>query len=105
MLADDITLIRTPGHTNEDISTVVRTEAGLIVCTHAWWFEGGPDEDPYAPDQEVLIRSRERILALEPALVVPGHGPAFSPDPVSLSVQLWPVRRRPSGPHLHTQRG
>jgi glyoxylase-like metal-dependent hydrolase (beta-lactamase superfamily II) len=78
-LAEDISLILTPGHTNEDLSTVVRTDEGLIVCTHAWWFEGGPDEDPYAPDPEVLRRSRERILALEPLLVVPGHGAPFAP--------------------------
>lgn len=80
LLADDISLIRTPGHTVEDISTLVRTDAGLVVCTHAWWFEGGPDEDPYAPDQEVLLRSRDRILALEPVLVVPGHGAPFAPQ-------------------------
>jgi glyoxylase-like metal-dependent hydrolase (beta-lactamase superfamily II) len=79
MLADGIRLIRTPGHTVEDISTVIEDRDGLVVCTHAWWFQGGPVEDPYAPDAEVLARSRERILALEPALVVPGHGQPFAP--------------------------
>jgi len=78
-LAESISLVRTPGHTVEDISTLVRTSEGLVVCTHAWWFEGGPDEDPYAPDADVLARSRERILALEPVLVVPGHGAPFVP--------------------------
>lgn len=78
-LSDSITLIRTPGHTVEDISTLVRTDDGLVVCTHAWWFEGGPAEDPYAPDPQVLQRSRERILALEPALIVPGHGSPYAP--------------------------
>jgi len=80
-LADDIRLIRTPGHTVEDISTVVQTADGLIVCTHAWWYEAGPQEDPYAPDPDVLRASRERILALQPALVVPGHGVPFAPAP------------------------
>jgi glyoxylase-like metal-dependent hydrolase (beta-lactamase superfamily II) len=80
VLADGIRLIRTPGHTNEDISTLIETADGLVVCTHAWWFEGGPDEDPYAPDQELLRRSRDRILALEPTLVVPGHGAPFTPQ-------------------------
>lgn len=80
VLADGISLVRTPGHTVEDISTLVRTDEGLIVCTHAWWFEGGPDEDPYAPDADVLRRSRDRILALEPAFIVPGHGAAFAPQ-------------------------
>ena len=49
-----------------------------MVCTHAWWFEDGPEEDPYAPSQEQLRRARERILALEPTLIIPGHGPAFA---------------------------
>lgn len=79
-ITEDITLIRTPGHTNEDISTLIRTEGGLHVCTHAWWFEDGPEEDPYAPDAEVLARSRDRILALEPVLIVPGHGSPFAPQ-------------------------
>lgn len=80
VISDDIRLIRTPGHTNEDISTLITTEGGLHVCTHAWWFEGGPEEDPYAPDAQVLMRSRERILALEPVLIVPGHGSPFAPQ-------------------------
>ncbi len=79
LLGDGIRLIRTPGHTVEDISTVIEAESGVVVCTHAWWFEGGPEEDPYAPDPELLSRSRARILALAPDLVIPGHGPAFRP--------------------------
>ena len=78
-LSDDIWLIRTPGHTAEDISTVIRTDDGLLICTHAWWFEGGPDEDPYAPDPAVLATSRERILAMEPVRIIPGHGAPFAP--------------------------
>jgi glyoxylase-like metal-dependent hydrolase (beta-lactamase superfamily II) len=78
-LSPDVTLIRTPGHTPEDISTLVRTSEGLVVFTHAWWTAEGPDEDPFAPDPAVLHRSRARILQLEPVLVVPGHGPAFVP--------------------------
>ena len=79
MLSDSISLIRTPGHTVEDISTVAQTVAGLVVMTHAWWTAEGPLEDPYAPDAEVLRRSRDRILALEPSLILPGHGPGFTP--------------------------
>jgi len=78
-LAEDIWLIKTPGHTVEDISTVIRAPEGLVVCTHAWWFKGGPVEDPYSPDQAMLDRSRERILGLEPTLIVPGHGEPFTP--------------------------
>jgi len=79
VLGDGIRLIRTPGHTVEDISTVIDAPDGLVVCTHAWWFEGGPDEDPYAPDADVLLASRGRILGMSPALVIPGHGVPFAP--------------------------
>lgn len=79
-ITPEITLMLTPGHTNEDLSTLIRTEAGLVVCTHAWWSADGPEEDPYAPDQDVLRRSRERILDLAPVLIVPGHGAPFAPQ-------------------------
>src|SRR5215472_8657291 len=54
VLADGVSLIRTPGHTPEDISTVVETDDGLVVFTHTWWTAHGPPEDPYAPDMGVL---------------------------------------------------
>jgi glyoxylase-like metal-dependent hydrolase (beta-lactamase superfamily II) len=72
--------LRTPGHSNEDVSTIVDTADGTVVCTHLWWHERGPADDPYAPDRDVLRASRERVLALNPALIVPGHGAPFAPD-------------------------
>jgi glyoxylase-like metal-dependent hydrolase (beta-lactamase superfamily II) len=80
VLGDGVTLIRTPGHTPEDISTVIETDEGLVVFTHAWWTASGPAEDPYAPDMAVLHASRGRILALGPRTIVPGHGAPFEPD-------------------------
>ncbi len=79
-LAESVWLLETPGHTPQDITTAVMTEAGLVVCTHLWWSSAGPLEDPYAPDADVLRASRARVLGLAPVLVVPGHGPAFVPD-------------------------
>lgn len=79
-VTDSVSLIRTPGHTAEDISTVIETGTGLVVCTHAWWTEDGPEEDPYAVDQGILDASRARILAMRPSLVIPGHGPGFRPS-------------------------
>ena len=80
-LGESTWLLETPGHTPQDITTAVQTTDGLVVCTHLWWTADGPAEDPYAPDLDVLRASRERVLALAPALVVPGHGPAFAPGP------------------------
>jgi glyoxylase-like metal-dependent hydrolase (beta-lactamase superfamily II) len=80
-LTDSVRLFATPGHTAQDITTLVETSDGLVACTHLWWSEQGPAEDPLAEDQEVLERSRARLLALEPSLIVPGHGAPFRPGP------------------------
>ncbi len=74
------TLLETPGHTPQDISTAVETAEGRVVLTHLWWSADGPLDDPYAPDPDVLRASRLRVLALEPVLIIPGHGPAFVPS-------------------------
>ncbi|MEV4644367.1 MBL fold metallo-hydrolase [Saccharopolyspora sp. NPDC049357] len=79
-LSPSIRLIETPGHTPQDISTVAETDQGTIVFTHAWWSATGPAEDPTSSDNETLRVSRRKILDLEPALIVPGHGEAFVPD-------------------------
>ena len=78
-ISPDVRLMRTPGHTEEDISTVVATDGGIVVFTHAWWTKDGPDVDPYAFDMDVLRASRAKILALRPATIVPGHGAPFQP--------------------------
>lgn len=75
-LSPSVRLLRTPGHTPEDISTLVATQDGVLVFTHAWWSQAGPVDDPYAPDLAALERSRELLRAVADT-VVPGHGPAF----------------------------
>ncbi|GHJ43925.1 hypothetical protein Cs7R123_12670 [Catellatospora sp. TT07R-123] len=79
-LTDSIRLIRTPGHTAEDITTLVDTADGLVALTHVWWHSGGPVHDPRATDADALTASRARVLALRPSLIVPGHGSPFVPD-------------------------
>jgi glyoxylase-like metal-dependent hydrolase (beta-lactamase superfamily II) len=77
-VSPDVSLMETPGHSPQDISTVVRTDDGVVVCTHLWWTAEGPAEDPYAPEPALVHEHRARVLALRPALIVPGHGPAFT---------------------------
>jgi glyoxylase-like metal-dependent hydrolase (beta-lactamase superfamily II) len=79
-LAPSVRLMATPGHTAQDISTLVTTDHGLAACTHLWWSSEGPVIDPLAEDQEQLARSRARLLALEPAMIMPGHGTPFRPS-------------------------
>jgi hypothetical protein len=50
-----------------------------VACTHLWWAEDGPEEDPLAVDQELLERSRATLLDLAPTLIIPGHGQPFAP--------------------------
>jgi glyoxylase-like metal-dependent hydrolase (beta-lactamase superfamily II) len=78
-LSASVRLLRTPGHSAQDVSTVVETDSGLIVCTHLWWTQDGPADDPFAPDRAVLRDSRAKVLDLGPALIVPGHGAPFAP--------------------------
>jgi glyoxylase-like metal-dependent hydrolase (beta-lactamase superfamily II) len=77
-LSPSVHLVRTPGHSAEDISTVVGTPDGVVVFTHLWWTDSAPVEDPYAPDPAVLHASRARVLAFAD-LIVPGHGAPFAP--------------------------
>jgi glyoxylase-like metal-dependent hydrolase (beta-lactamase superfamily II) len=79
-LSPSVRLIRTPGHTPEDITTLVGTAQGVVAFTHLWWDSSGPVEDPYAVDPAGLHAGRARVLAVAD-LIVPGHGAAFEPDP------------------------
>ncbi len=75
----NVRLMATPGHTAEDVTTLVTTAEGLVACTHLWWSEDGPDEDPLAADQARLEASRAAVLALGPVRIVPAHGRPFAP--------------------------
>ncbi|MBT8211630.1 MAG: MBL fold metallo-hydrolase, partial [Acidimicrobiia bacterium] len=66
----------TPGHTREDITTIVRTSEEVVAFTHLWWTAEGPEVDPRGTDQRQIEVGRARVLATA-TLIVPGHGPAF----------------------------
>ncbi len=77
-LTSSVRLLFTPGHTPQDLTVLVGTPSGVRALTHLWWTSDGPEEDPFAPDREVLRAQRERVLGLAD-VVVPGHGPSFTP--------------------------
>ena len=78
-LGPSVRLLRTPGHTAEDISTVASTPGDVFACTHAWWMANGPADDPLGSDAGALHASRELLLSFA-TVIVPGHGAAFRPD-------------------------
>ena len=78
-LTESIRLLPTPGHTPQDVTTLVTTSSGLVALTHLWWTADGPADDPFADDRDLLRASRETVLDLAPTLVVPGHGAPFAP--------------------------
>ncbi len=75
----NVHLIETPGHTPQDITTLVATDAGVVALTHLWWAADGPADDPYTPDRDELRANRERVLEIAVS-IVPGHGARFTPD-------------------------
>jgi glyoxylase-like metal-dependent hydrolase (beta-lactamase superfamily II) len=79
-LTPSIRLLATPGHTPQDITTLVGAADDVVALTHLWWTDEGPAEDPYAPDRDQLREQRERVLELA-TLIVPGHGAPFRPGP------------------------
>jgi glyoxylase-like metal-dependent hydrolase (beta-lactamase superfamily II) len=78
VLTPSVRLLRTPGHTGEDISTVASAADGVYACTHAWWSAAGPEEDPLGTDAAALKASRELLLGLA-TVIIPGHGAPFRP--------------------------
>lgn len=74
-LSGNIRLLETPGHTRQDITTLVDTTDGIVAFTHLWWWEGMVG-DPRAEDVETLLAQRERVTAVAD-LIVPGHGAPF----------------------------
>jgi len=78
-VSPSIRLIETPGHTPQDITTLVGTREGVVAFTHLWWSASGPAEDPLATDPAALHANRERVLHIA-TLIVPGHGAPFTLD-------------------------
>ncbi len=75
-LSPHVRLLETPGHTPQDITTLVDAPEGAYAFTHLWWDATGPAEDPLATDAVALHRHRARVRELA-RWVVPGHGKPF----------------------------
>jgi glyoxylase-like metal-dependent hydrolase (beta-lactamase superfamily II) len=77
-LAPSVVLARTPGHTAQDLATVVGTPDGIVVCTHCW-FNATTTVDDESPDDAAALHASRAVILAVADLIIPGHGPAFRP--------------------------
>jgi len=73
--------ILTPGHSNGLISLLVDTDDGLVVIASDCvgplpeYFDNMDLPQDFGPERDELLRQWERIRALDPHTVIPGHNP------------------------------
>ncbi|MDD2753578.1 MAG: MBL fold metallo-hydrolase [Candidatus Portnoybacteria bacterium] len=71
--SENIRIIKTPGHSYDALTFLVKTADGVVaVCGDVFWEKDLPEEDIYASDKEKLKESRK--IVLESAdWIIPGH--------------------------------
>jgi glyoxylase-like metal-dependent hydrolase (beta-lactamase superfamily II) len=75
-----ILLIETPGHSPQDITTLVGTTEGIVAFSHLWVYENGRDPvGTVGADAAALMKNRQRVLKVA-SFIVPGHGNIFRPN-------------------------
>ena len=75
--SDEIQIIRTPGHSDDGITFLIKTRQGKVaVCGDVFWKKDYPKEDPYASDLKTLEESRKKVLSMAD-WIVPGHSGIF----------------------------
>ena len=77
-VSESVRLLATPGHTAQDVTTLVDVAEGTVALTHLWWSSTGPAHDPFAESDVTLRESRQAVIALNPVWVIPGHGEPFT---------------------------
>jgi glyoxylase-like metal-dependent hydrolase (beta-lactamase superfamily II) len=80
-IAPGVRWILTPGHSDGLISILVDTDDGLVVIASDCvgplpeYFENMDLPEDFGPEREELLKQWERIRALDPYMVIPGHNP------------------------------
>lgn len=77
-ITDNISTINTPGHSDDSITFLVRTDEGTVaICGDVFWKKDYPEKDEYANNPKQLEKSRQLILS-KADYIIPGHGKMFS---------------------------
>jgi glyoxylase-like metal-dependent hydrolase (beta-lactamase superfamily II) len=77
IINDNIQIIKTPGHSHDSITLLVKTHKGTIaICGDVFWKKNYPKDDPYASDNFLLKKSRQKLLKIAD-YIIPGHGNIF----------------------------
>jgi len=75
--SDNIEIMKTPGHSIDSLSLIVKTGLGKVaIVGDLWWQESFPEFDKVAENNDVLAIERAKILELAD-YVIPGHGEMF----------------------------
>lgn len=77
--AQDVSLLKTPGHTPEDYTVLVETEEGIYALTgdvimNENLLNEGDASFSYAPDVQ---KESQRLIFKNADFIIPGHGPMF----------------------------
>lgn len=83
-LTDNISVLKTPGHSYDSITFLINVEEGtskgkVAVCGDVFWkkdYPLTPSDDSYAENGEFLKLSREKVLKMAD-FVIPGHGEMY----------------------------
>jgi len=76
----DIRILKTPGHSYDNITLLVNTNKGLVaICGDVFWKKDFPTDDSYASNKKKLKESRKKILELAD-YIIPGHGGMYKVD-------------------------
>jgi glyoxylase-like metal-dependent hydrolase (beta-lactamase superfamily II) len=93
---EPIAVVATPGHTDHDLTVMVRTPRGLVAIAGDLFEHAGDDRDGswrrWSRDAERQLASRANVLELAD-FIVPGHGDIFPTAATATARVLSPERK------------
>jgi glyoxylase-like metal-dependent hydrolase (beta-lactamase superfamily II) len=75
-LTPNVELMATPGHTNECLCVLVKTNKGIIAIAGDLFVKKQVEKGIFVENQKLWEQSRQKILKLAD-YILPGHGPMF----------------------------